>query len=138
MQVFVKAEPCSFVKGPLEIEESEVEVPLCDFPKLKITSENLPRFYRTREIRGDGECEGGCRERKLEEFIEVDLDLLGNFAVGENFRENTVRHCGCGRNRGYGYRHDRDRDLYVVYLNNAGRLVLTRSEYVTNLFGDFH
>jgi hypothetical protein len=125
LQVFIKAQPCSWAKGAIEIEETTVTVPFCDFPHLKITADNLPHFYRAKYMDACGEF---CGEERREEFVEVDLDLRGNIAVAKNFLENSLHRTG----------YNGDRDKYVLYFNNAGRFVLTRNRRTTRRFGDFH
>jgi len=117
-QLFIKAKPCEFVRGALELEKTIVTVPFCEFPHLKLTAENLPGFYRAKYHE---EC---CEERKDEVFIEVDLDLRGNIVTTNKLLENGYGRCG-------------DRDKYVLYFNNAGRLVLERDHCRTRRFGDF-
>ena len=117
LQLFIKAEPCRFTRGPLEIEKTTVRVPFNDFPHLKLTAETLPGFYRAKY--------DDCGEDFKEEvFIEVDLDLRSNIATAKHLKE-------------YGYGRHGDRDRYVLYYNNAGRLVLERDYCRTKKIGDF-
>ena len=131
-QVFIKAEPCRFVRGALELEKTVVTVPFCEFPFLKLTAENLPGFYRAKFDRCECEkhekCECEEREhehkRRMATFIEVDLDLRGNIVTTNKLLQNGYGRCG-------------DRDKYILYFNNAGRLVLERDRCRTRRFGDF-
>lgn len=146
LQVFIKAEKCGFFQGSVELEETEITIPYRLEPNFKFTAENLKKFYRAKLIRGFHEHIGdhdevmdgdgfGYRDRnefqdniaKTAEFLEVDLDLRGNIAVSGDFLRNT----SCG-NPQFGRKH-----LYVLYMNNAGRLVLTRSCRETRRYGDF-
>lgn len=122
-QVFIKAKPCGFVRGAIEYEKTEITVPYCDFPCLKITAENLPKFYRAKYDDNDDCCDN---DHKEEAFIEVDLDLRGNIATAAYFARNHVG------------KYEPDNDKYVLYLNNAGRLTLCRDVCSTKKFGDFH
>lgn len=149
LQVFVKAEKCGFFQGSVELEETEITVPYRLQPNFKFTSENLKKFYRAKLISGchrehsehsersevmDGDG-FGYRDRnefqdnilKDAEFLEVDLDLRGNIAVSGDFLRNEF-----GSNPEFGRKH-----RYVLYANNAGRLVLTRDCKATRRYGDF-
>lgn len=143
LQVFIKAEKCGFFRGAVELEETEITIPYRLEPNFKFTSENLKKFYRAKLISGccphDGEVMDGdgfgYRDRnefqdnilKTAEFLEVDLDLRGNVAVSGDFLRNEF-----GPSPEFGRKH-----RYVLYMNNAGRLVLTRDCKTTRKYGDF-
>lgn len=144
LQVFIKAEKCGFFVGGVELEETEITIPYRLEPNFKFTSENLKKFYRAKLVRachehdenevmdGDG---FGYRDRnefqdniaKTAEFLEVDLDLRGNIAVSGDFLRSER-----GFNPEFGRKH-----RFVLYMNNAGRLVLTRDCRTTRRYGDF-
>lgn len=148
LQTFIKAEKCGFFRGSVELEETEITIPYRLEPNFKFTSENLKKFYRAKLVSGchhkdhDNEhgevMDGdgfGYRDRnefqdnilKTAEFLEVDLDLRGNIAVSGDFLRNER-----GMSPEFGRKH-----RYVLYMNNAGRLVLTRDCRVTRKYGDF-
>ena len=118
-QIFIKVEPCKFIKGPLEVEKTIVTVPYCDFPHLKLTAENLPGFYRAKY-----DHEGCEHEIKDEVFVEVLLDLRSNIVTTNKLLENGYKTCG-------------ERDRYVLYYANSGVLVLERDHCRTRKYGDF-
>lgn len=134
LQVFMKIEPCemNFFHGAVELEETEITVPFCKNPRFKFTEENLREFYQAKYRNvGEEEDEEDRREnrehRKIEEFLEVDLDLRGNIAVSGDFLRNER-----GPSPEFGRKHK-----YVLYMNTAGRLVLTRDCRTTRKYGDF-
>lgn len=140
LQVFMKTEPCGFYHGTVGLEETEVTVHDCGHidEYFKFTEENLAKFYQAKYNRLYGDQEGRHEfddttnhihdgRQKVERFIEVDLDLRGNIATSGYFLRNER-----GSNPAYGPKHK-----YVLYLNNAGRLVLTRDYCETRKYGDF-
>lgn len=145
LQVFIKAEKCGFFRGSVELEETEITIPYRLQPNFKFTAENLKKFYRAKLVSGcHRDCEHGevmdgdglgYRDRnefqdnilKTAEFLEVDLDLRGNIAVSGDFLRSQW-----GYHPEFGPKH-----RYVLYMNNAGRLVLTRNRCETRKYGDF-
>lgn len=145
LQVFIKAEKCGFFRGAVELEETEITIPYRLEPNFKFTAENLKKFYRAKLISGcHRDCEQnevmdgdgfGYRDRnefqynilKTAEFLEVDLDLRGNIAVSGDFLRNEF-----SSSHEFGRKH-----RYVLYMNNAGHLVLTRDCKTTRKYGDF-
>ena len=114
-----------------ELEETTIKVPLCSEPHFKkFTEENLERFYRAKFKRKceceleEGEC--CCHKRRGHEkfeFLEIDLDLRGNIATESYFLHK--RPCGRAKHK------------WVLYMNNAGRMILTRNFCETKFWGDF-
>jgi hypothetical protein len=136
LQVFIKVEPCGFFRGAVELEKTTVVVPYHGEPDFKFTAENLKNFYRAKFMHGfkhEGKEDGVIglgehfqREIPRFDFLEVDKDLRGNISTGSDF----FRHK-------FGFHGVRDKDRYVLYMNNAGRLVLQRGLCETRRFGDF-
>jgi len=137
LQVFLRVEPCCdhFFRGAIELEETTVIVPYHGEPDFKFTVENLKNFYRAKFIKHEccedekhhGEHrEECCEKHKKLNFIEVDKDLRGNISVGADFFRYKFGCCGV-----------REKDRYVLYMNNAGRLVLERGRCETRRYGDF-
>lgn len=127
LQVFVRAEPCGFKRGPVDLQKKTVVIPY-EGDDFKITAENLPNLYSAFlkqngcEESGCGHNHGGGCGGKLD-FIEVDKAPRGNISVGADFFGHN--HCGINVRQ-----HDYNaRNQYVLYYNNAGRFELMPYEH---------
>lgn len=118
LQVFVRAEPCKFKRGGVDLQKKTVVIPY-EGDNFRITADNLPNFYGAFLKQ---HC--GCDE-KMEslDFIEVDKAPRGNISVGSDFFGS--RHHGV-RVRKHDFNAN---NQFVLYYNNAGRFELMPYEH---------